>query len=154
MAAGTWSTYTVSMPPAERPTTERPGEATDDVDTSAIAEHLDSVRADLDRVEPADLAAEVAAGAYVVDIRPTADRARDGELPGALVIERIHLEWRVDPTSAHRIPGAIPGRKVILVCNEGYSSSLAAARLQELGVDGATDLTGGARAWFAWRDRR
>lgn len=137
------------MPPAERPTAERPGEATDDVDTSAIAQHLDSVRADLDRVEPADLAAEVAAGAYVVDIRPAADRARDGELPGALVIERIHLEWRVDPTSAHRVPEAEPGRRVIVICNEGYASSLAAATLRSLGVERATDLAGGFRALAA-----
>lgn len=88
-------------------------------------------------------------GALLVDIRPAADRVADGELPGAEVVERIHLEWRLDPTSPHRIAGATPGRRVILVCNEGYASSLAAAILRDLGVERATDLVGGFRAWRA-----
>jgi rhodanese-related sulfurtransferase len=108
-------------------------------------------RARLDRVAPADLADEVAAGALVVDIRPAADRAADGELPGAEVVERIHLEWRLDPTSPHRIAGTSAGRRVIVVCNEGYASSLAAAALQDLGLPHATDLTGGYRTWRAWQ---
>ena len=125
-------------------------DATVAADGSAITRHLDDVRAGLDRVEPADLASEVDAGAYVVDIRPTHDRARDGELPGALVIERIHLEWRLDPSSPDRVPEAEPGRRVIVVCNEGYASSLAAATMRSLGVDRATDLAGGFRAWAAF----
>jgi rhodanese-related sulfurtransferase len=108
---------------------------------------LEEVRRRLDRVAPEQLAGEVAAGALVVDIRPAADREAEGELPGAVVIERIHLEWRLDPTSDHRIPEADADRRVILVCNEGYSSSLAAATLQQLGVHAATDLEGGYRAW-------
>ena len=118
---------------------------------SHIDRLLEQARKDLDRVEPADLADEVAAGALVVDLRPAANRAAEGELPGALVIERIHLEWRLDPTSDHRIPEAGADRRVILVCNEGYSSSLAAATLRELGVHRATDLVGGYRAWRSLR---
>ena len=119
---------------------------------AAIARHLERVRAGLRRVEPVDLAAEVAAGALVVDIRPEANRSAEGELPGAVVIERIHLEWRLDPTSPDRIPEADGGRRVIVVCNEGYASSLAAATLQELGLRDATDLAGGYRAWRAQLD--
>ena len=73
--------------------------------------------------------------------------SRRGPLPGAVVIERIDLEWRLDPTSPHRIPGATADRRVIVVCNEGYASSLAAATLRDLGVARATDLAGGFRAW-------
>jgi rhodanese-related sulfurtransferase len=93
----------------------------------------------------------MAAGALVIDLRPAEFRAAEGELPGAVVIERIHLEWRLDPTCPHRIPEASADRRVILVCNEGYSSSLAAATLCDLGVHHATDLDGGYRAWAAWR---
>jgi len=110
---------------------------------------LAEARHGIDRVEPRDLAAEVAAGALVVDIRPVADRAAEGELPGAVVIERIHLEWRLDPTSDHRIPEATEGRRVVVVCNEGYASSLAAATLRQVGLPRATDLVGGYRAWMA-----
>jgi rhodanese-related sulfurtransferase len=116
---------------------------------SRIDRLLREARTRLERVQPADLDTEVAAGALVVDIRPAADRDAEGELPGAVVVERIHLEWRLDPTSAHRIPGAQPGRRVIVVCNEGYSSSLAAVTLQDLGIAEATDLVGGYRAWRA-----
>ena len=115
-------------------------------DASAVDRLLERSRSALDRVDPPDLAARAAAGALVVDLRPEQDRRRDGALPGAVVVERIHLEWRLDPTSEHRLPEATPDRAVILVCNEGYASSLAAATLRDLGVD-ATDLTGGYRAW-------
>ena len=116
---------------------------------SAIDRLLARSQAALDRVDPADLGAEVVAGALVVDIRPEANRRAEGELPGAVVVERIHLEWRLDPTSDHRLPEATPGRRVIVVCNEGYSSSLAASTLRELGLTRATDLVGGYRAWRA-----
>lgn len=98
------------------------------------------------RPGPADLDALVAGGALVVDIRPVEQRTRDGELPGALVIDRNVLEWRLDPASEHRITEATSGRRVVLVCNEGYQSSLAAATLRQFGLD-ATDLDGGYRAW-------
>lgn len=116
---------------------------------SAIDRALDVARARLSRVAPDELADEQARGALVVDLRPEADRRTDGELPGAVVVERIHLEWRVDPTSAHRLPEATPDRRVVLVCNEGYASSLAAADLLDLGLVDATDLVGGYRAWAA-----
>ena len=112
-----------------------------------IDDLLAAARARLDRVEPADLAASFAAGDLVVDIRPEANRRDEGELPGAVVIDRNVLEWRLDPTSPHRLAGADdPGRTIVVVCNEGYASSLAAATLQQLGLRGATDLAGGFRA--------
>ena len=119
-------------------------------DESAISRLLAQERRGLDRVQPADLAGELNAGALVVDIRPSEQRDRDGELPGAVVIDRNVLEWRLDPTSPHRLPEAARERRVVLVCNQGYSSSLAAAVLRRLGVDGATDLVGGFEAWAAW----
>ena len=108
---------------------------------------LDEARAELSRVEPLELAGELAAGALVVDIRPSEQRLRDGDLPGALVVDRNVLEWRLDPTSPYRLPEAAPGRRVVVVCNEGFGSSLAAATLRRLGVD-ATDLVGGFQAWL------
>jgi rhodanese-related sulfurtransferase len=117
--------------------------------TPAVERLLAAAREGLDRVEPAALGAEVAAGALVVDIRPLEQRARDGELPGALVIDRNVLEWRLDPTSPYCIPETGPDRRVVLVCNEGYQSSLAARTLRDLGVSRATDLVGGFQAWLA-----
>jgi rhodanese-related sulfurtransferase len=113
----------------------------------AIDQLLAEARRMLTRVAAADLEREVAAGALVVDIRPVEQRERDGELPGALLVDRNVLEWRLDPSSPHRLPEADAGQRVILVCNEGYASSLAAATLQELGLDRATDLAGGFQAW-------
>ena len=112
-----------------------------------IDDLLAAARARLDRVTAADLPRELAAGALVVDIRPVEQRSRDGELDGAIVIDRNVLEWRLDPASDHRID-AVQGYddRVIIVCNEGYQSSLAAATLQELGLHRATDLLGGFQA--------
>ena len=125
---------------------------TDDPDDSAIARLLEESRRDLVRVEPADLDSLTAAGALVVDIRPVELRDRDGELPGAVVIDRNVLEWRLDPTSPHRIQGMDdPDRTIVIVCNEGYASSLAAHTLQQLGLRNATDLAGGYQAWLAVR---
>jgi len=118
-------------------------------ESAAIDKLLGRARLRLDRVEPADLEAEVAAGAVVVDIRPVEQRQRDGELPGALVIDRNVLEWRLDPSSPYRLPGMDdPDARLIIVCNEGYGSSLAAATLQDLGLANATDLVGGYQAWL------
>jgi rhodanese-related sulfurtransferase len=102
------------------------------------------------RIQPSELAGVVAAGGLVVDIRPVAQRAEEGELPGALVIERNVLEWRLDPEGTHRIPEADPDCPVVVVCSEGYASSLAAESLQDLGYHAAGDLAGGYRAWLAW----
>jgi rhodanese-related sulfurtransferase len=101
------------------------------------------------RPGPADLDRLVAAGALVVDIRPVEQRTRDGELPGAIVIDRNVLEWRLAPTCPHRVVDVAPEQPVVIVCNEGYQSSLAAATLRELGLTGATDLDGGYQAWKA-----
>jgi rhodanese-related sulfurtransferase len=113
-----------------------------------IDELLEEARRRLDRVEPERLAAEQAAGALVVDVRPLEQRERDGDLPGAVVINRNVLEWRLDPASPNRIPETGYDRRIIIVCNEGFSSSLAAAVLQDLGLHRATDLTGGFQAWL------
>ena len=122
----------------------------DEIDGSAISRLLEQSRRDLDRVQAADLADVQAAGALVVDIRPVEQRSRDGELPGAVVVCRSVLEWRLDPSSPHRLPVADrPDRRVVLVCNEGYSSSLAAQTLRRLGLVNATDLVGGYQAWLA-----
>lgn len=100
------------------------------------------------RVSAGDLEAEMAAGALVVDTRPAFQRERDGDLPGAVLVERNHLEWRLDPTSPHRIAEATgPDRRIVVVCDEGYSSSLAAASLRDLGLTAVTDLDGGYQAW-------
>jgi rhodanese-related sulfurtransferase len=115
----------------------------------SIDELLEVARARIDRVEPGDLAAEQAAGALVVDIRPMEQRQRDGDLPGATHIDRNVLEWRLDPSCEHRIAGTAYDRRVIVVCNEGYASSLAVATLRALGLDRATDLAGGYQAWKA-----
>lgn len=115
---------------------------------SAIAELLDSCSRHLRRVAPEDLAEVIASGALVVDIRPSEQRERDGLLPGAVVVDRNVLEWRLDPTSPDRIPQARAGVRVVLVCNEGYSSVLAARTLQVLGLQDATDLEGGFQAWL------
>lgn len=115
---------------------------------SAIDRLLEDRREQLDRVAPADLAREFAAGALVVDTRPVEQRRRDGVLPGAVVIDRNVLEWRLDPTSPFCIPEVTSSDlRVIVVCDEGYSSSLAAATLRQLGLGRATDLVGGYQAW-------
>ncbi|MET7420914.1 rhodanese-like domain-containing protein [Dactylosporangium sp. NPDC005555] len=110
----------------------------------SIDEILASARERLTRVTPA----EVPDGAVLVDIRPAAQRAAEGEIPGALIVERNVLEWRFDPRSDARLPIAdrydLP---VVVFCSEGYTSSLAAAALQDLGLHLATDLTGGFQAW-------
>ena len=116
--------------------------------SSAVAQLLASARQDLDRVTPEGLDAERAAGALVVDIRPESSRRNEGALPGSVVIDRNVLEWRLDPTSPDRIEQADRDNlRIILVCNEGYASSLAADTLRRLGLFRATDLDGGYRAW-------
>jgi rhodanese-related sulfurtransferase len=101
------------------------------------------------RVTVDQLDAVVAGGGLVVDIRPVELRQQDGELPGALVIGRNVLEWRLDPTGDHRVPELTgPDQQVVLVCDEGYATSLAAEQLRRLGLTRATDLVGGYQAWL------
>jgi rhodanese-related sulfurtransferase len=117
-----------------------------------LDEMLDAARARLDRVSPADLEGEMASGAVVVDMRTGEQRERDGTLPGAVVIDLTVLEWRLAPSSRHRELDFPEDGRVILVCSEGFSSSLAAARLQDLGLVNATDLEGGFLAWRSWNN--
>jgi rhodanese-related sulfurtransferase len=116
-----------------------------------IEELLEQVREDYERVEPQAAYDAVQAGeALLVDIRYAALRERDGLIPGALVVERNELEWRLDPQGSHRAPEATShDLRVVVVCNEGYASSLAVASLHRLGLLRATDLTGGFQAWKA-----
>jgi rhodanese-related sulfurtransferase len=117
---------------------------------TAVDRMLEGVRAGLERVGPDEAANLALAGALLVDIRPVAQRRRYGEIPGAVIIERNVLEWRLDPSGPDRHPAAgDPHRAVIVVCQEGYASSLAAASLQALGLKAATDLKGGFAAWEA-----
>jgi rhodanese-related sulfurtransferase len=118
----------------------------------SVDELLAAARSQLERIEPARLEAEVASGALVIDIRPIEQRQRDGPLPGAIVIDRNVLEWRLDPACEHHIPEITAhDAVVIIVCNEGFSSSLAAAQLHDLGLRRATDLIGGFQAWLTLR---
>lgn len=115
-----------------------------------LEELIDRARRDLVRVEPEQAAAELANGALLVDIRPADQRSSGGEIRGATVIDRNVLEWRLAPDSEWRIDAVTgPDTRVILLCNEGYSSSLAAATLKELGLVNATDVIGGFQAWRA-----
>lgn len=115
---------------------------------SAVDRVLAAARAGLVRLTPQQAHDAAKGGALLVDTRTTAQRTRQGEVPGALVIDRTVLEWRLDPTSPHRIPEAMPGTRVVVLCRQGYSSSLAAVSLRFLGVD-ATDVIGGVEAWTA-----
>jgi rhodanese-related sulfurtransferase len=128
--------------PAE--TAERPA------GSRSIDQILAGARARLDRLTPAGAFAAFSGGAVLVDIRPEAQRALEGGIPGALIVERNVLEWRFDPASDARLPW-VHGydQQVIVFCSEGYTSSLAAAALQDLGLARATDLTGGFLAWAA-----
>ncbi|WP_406046503.1 rhodanese-like domain-containing protein [Micromonospora sp. NBC_00898] len=109
---------------------------------------LEQARAGLHRLTPHQTVEAVRAGALLVDTRTEAQRREEGELPGAIVIDRTVLEWRLDPASAWRIPEATGyDRKVVVACRQGYSSSLAAAGLQALGLRRATDMIGGVEAW-------
>ncbi len=113
-----------------------------------INDVLAAARARLRRLDPAEAAEAIRSGARLVDTRPQFQREADGEIPGAILIERNHLEWRLDPTSTARIPEATDCDIAwIVLCDEGYSSSLAAASLQDLGLHGATDVIGGFQAW-------
>jgi rhodanese-related sulfurtransferase len=114
-----------------------------------VADLLAEARADLHRLDPVETLAAQQAGAVLVDIRPQALRAAEGEIPDALVVERNVLEWRFDPSSPDRLPLTGVDVQVVVVCSEGYTSSLAAHALRRLGVGRATDLAGGYRAWRA-----
>lgn len=116
----------------------------------SIEEILEAARQGVERLSPEDLLAAQAQGAQVIDIRSAATRGSEGHIPGAVVIERLVLEWRLDPGSAHRMAeGPDHDDLVVVVCNEGCYSSLAARDLRDLGFHRATDLVGGFRAYRA-----
>lgn len=117
---------------------------------SRVETLLEAARARLDRLPADQLPAALERGAVLVDIRPAALRAREGDAPGALVIERNYLEWRCDPTSDARIPEAKDDDvEWVVLCSEGYTSSLAAAALHDLGLHKSTDVIGGYQALLA-----
>jgi rhodanese-related sulfurtransferase len=115
-----------------------------------VDEMLAAARARLTRVTPDQAFTEFCAGATIIDIRPASQRAAEGEIPGSIVVERNHLEWRFDPASDARLPW-VTGHdlRLVVICAEGYTSSLAAAALQDLGFATATDVIGGYQAWTA-----
>lgn len=115
-----------------------------------IDTHLERIRSRLTRLTPEQAWDAARQGALLVDIRYAALRDRDGLIPGALVVERNELEWRLDPQGSHRLPEADRhDLEIVVLCNEGYASSLAAASLHDLGLFRATDLVGGFQAWRA-----
>jgi rhodanese-related sulfurtransferase len=109
---------------------------------------LEDARARIRRLDPHETAAACRRGALLIDIRPTLQRRWEGEVPGALVVERNVLEWRLDPISAHRLAAVTDhDREIVVMCSEGYASSLVAATLVDLGYSSAADLDGGFQAW-------
>ena len=117
---------------------------------TTIDDMLDRARSGLDRLSAAQAWLAMQNGGVLVDTRPEFQRRADGEIPGALVIERVHLEWRCDPASNARAPEAVDHDVYwIIFCDEGYSSSLAADSLRRLGLHRATDMIDGFRAWRA-----
>jgi rhodanese-related sulfurtransferase len=117
---------------------------------SGVDTALERARAGLDRLRPEQAWEELASGALLIDTRTEAQRAGQGNLPGALVIDRTVLEWRLDPTSEARIQEARgPELRVIVICRQGYSSSFAAESLRRVGLRRATDVIGGVEAWLA-----
>jgi rhodanese-related sulfurtransferase/mannose-6-phosphate isomerase-like protein (cupin superfamily) len=135
---------------ADRLSGEQPLHDRQSTAPGAIDAVVEAARARLERVSPVQAYEALAAGAVLVDIRPEAQRALEGEIPDAVIIERNVLEWRLDPGSEARLP--IAGSydlRVIVICSAGYASSLAAASLQDIGLSRATDLIGGFQAWRA-----
>ena len=115
-----------------------------------VDEILAAARGRLRRLTPAEAFREQAEGAVLIDIRPAAQRAREGEIPGSVVVERNHLEWRLDPCCAARLPWVTCyDHRVMVICQQGYTSSLAAVALHDLGLHCATDVIGGFWAWTA-----
>jgi rhodanese-related sulfurtransferase len=122
------------------------------VTKASIDSLLADARRGLARLTPAEAAAAMQRGALLIDTRPVEQRRRDGEIFGAVVIDRNVLEWRLDPASPDRSPelsNRQSDRLLIIMCNEGYSSSLAASTLQRLGLRKVTDVIGGFQSWVA-----
>jgi rhodanese-related sulfurtransferase len=114
----------------------------------SVDELLGAARTGIERLTPLEAHDRVAHGALIVDIRPAWQRQDDGEIPGSVIVERNHLEWRLHPASGANLPQATDGQEWIVVCTEGYTSSLAASALVSLGLP-AGDIVGGIHAWRA-----
>lgn len=138
------------MPSAPVAAPSVPAAARSALPALSIDEILDRARADHPPLAPLELARAMADGAWAIDVRSAVTREPEGHIPGAVVIERLVLEWRLDPQCPYRMPDG-PGYDdlVVVICNEGYHSALAARDLRELGFHRATDLAGGFRAWSA-----
>jgi rhodanese-related sulfurtransferase len=114
----------------------------------SVDELLAEARSGIERLAPEEAASAMSAGAVLVDIRSELQRERDGVVPGSVFVRRNALEWRCDPASEWRDARVShPSRRLIVMCDEGYQSSLAAANLKRLGLERATDLAGGFQAW-------
>jgi rhodanese-related sulfurtransferase len=122
--------------------------AVDEPAFDSVDDLLAHARRSLHRLDVGQTVDALESGSRLVDIRPSWQRAHEGEIAGSLIVERNHLEWRLHPGSSARLPGAVVGQHWIVVCSEGYTSSLAAAALVSLGI-AATDLIGGVHAWRA-----
>ena len=121
---------------------------------SNVAQLLAQARQQITRVDPSELPEAMARGALIVDIRPKAQRASEGQLGFGVIVERNVFEWRFDLDGPDSLPEVQSrDQQVIVVCSEGYASSLAAAVLRELGYTAASDLVGGFRAWQALRNK-
>ena len=118
--------------------------------TRTVDELLARARSRIERVEPVEAWRRLTDGALLVDTRPAEQRDRDGEVPGAVVVDRNVLEWRLDPASPDRLP-VVTGYdlEIVVLCNEGYSSSLVADTLRTLGLTRTVDVIGGFVAWAA-----
>ena len=120
----------------------------DHLGRTTIAQVLAVARSRIRRYTPTEAEAAAANGAVLVDVRDSGDREREGTIPGAVWVRRSLLEWRADPTAETPDPRiADPVRTLIVFCNDGYSSSLAAASLRDIGFEHAGDLDGGFRRW-------
>jgi len=128
---------------------KRPEQATSDDDTCGIEAALTKARHGLSRLTPHQTQAAAERGAIVVDTRTEAQRKDQGEIPGVRVIDRTVLEWRLDPACSEHIPEAVDyDVEIVVICRQGYSSSLAAASLRSIGLRRATDMIGGVDAWI------
>jgi rhodanese-related sulfurtransferase len=115
---------------------------------ATVDDLLNAARARIRRLDPHETAEACRRGAILIDIRPTVQRRWEGEVPGAVVVDRNVLEWRLDPASAHRLARiSSHDQQIVVMCSEGYASSLVAATLVELGFTSAADVAGGFQAW-------
>lgn len=138
--------------PITNPNLEPDARQQDDAAPLSPDDMVEKARQRIRRVTPEQLQSVIDADGLVIDIRPVQQRLQEGEMDGAIVIERNVLEWRLDPSGQYRIPEITDtDRAVVVVCSEGYASSLAADSIRQLGYRNAADLVGGYLAWRRWQ---